>query len=191
MNEFTKSLVARVDSSTKFLIHSIGATHGFAVDAGGKMIHQWRETCGPEFGEWLYSSLQAGRVRLVKDALDQSHKKKLWNDCGFPKQRWEIKYVEVGVVATRHYLVSEDCDFWEPRHKGAKCRAKTMEKRSGKVCKYLKAILGVSVGRVEQCIADFGFQNLERDGVGASQVMASADDPADSSRPMADTPEVV
>jgi hypothetical protein len=160
MSQFTQSLIREENTPARFLIESIEATIGFAIDKRGQIQQQWRNTCGHRlFGEWLIGGLKKGTVRMVDASLDLAHRKKLCIDKGFPNGGYELTYVAVAAKAPPHHIVTDDIDFWEPKYKKAEERTKTAAKecRSGTVCKYLSKKLGIRVGTVVQTIADFNF----------------------------------
>src|SRR5438552_1114140 len=96
MNQFSRSLVRNENTDARTLVEMIDATHGFVIDEGGKIKHQWLETCDQTyFGPWFIEGVKGGRIRKVVASLAKRHQKKLQLDCGMPIQRAEITYVAV------------------------------------------------------------------------------------------------
>lgn len=156
MQRFAKYLVSGVDPQIEALVFGIATNHAFAMDAEGKMQHQWLETCGHQvFGEYLFQWLREGKISLFPVKLHEQHRKHLRTKCGFPfTERHEGVFVAVAAGAFPHILVAEDIDFWEPKEKGcaAARRAEVMRPNKGAVCRYVSKHLQVQVVTVDQAI---------------------------------------
>ncbi|SEG62972.1 hypothetical protein SAMN05421819_3934 [Bryocella elongata] len=155
MQQFAEHLVTQSNPEIQALIDGIVTHHKFALDLGGKMQHQWLETCGLVFGEYLYKWLREGNIEFVAGKLHQQHKKHLTTKLGFPfSTRHEGTFIEVAAEAFPHILVGQDIDFWEPTEKGCSSerRLEIMAAGSGAVCRYLDRKLGVRVVTVDQAI---------------------------------------
>jgi hypothetical protein len=157
MNLFNQSLIKKEATGARTLVERIESTHGFVIDEGGQIEHQWLETCDKAyFGTWLVEGLKGGRIRKVVAVLEKQHRKKLRIDCGMPTKRAELTYVAVAnSVDNLKYIVTEDIDFWEPSAKKADETRKQAIKtaRSGCVSKYLQT-LGIAVGTVAQGLSE-------------------------------------
>jgi hypothetical protein len=157
MNLFSRSLIRQEETNARTIVERIESTHGFAIDAGGKIKHQWLETCDKVyFGTWFVEALKAGRIREVVAKLPRQHEKHLRIRCGMPTGRAELTYVAVSnaVVLPRH-IVTEDIDFWEPSAKAADEKTKQDFKngRTGCVCRYLR-LIGVTVATIQQALGE-------------------------------------
>ena len=147
-------------TEAKALIHKIRATLGFAIDGGGKIQHQWLNTCGSRpgtnFYEWFYQALKDGKVRLVAAALAEGEKKRLRIDHGFPDDQFEYTYIAVANVTKTRYIVSNDMHFYEPACKDAndKAKARARTERKGCACRYLKHKLRITVGTVQHAAVE-------------------------------------
>jgi hypothetical protein len=157
MHAFTKSLINKDGSTDKQLVEKLEKSHGFVIDSGGKMQHQWLETCGRVvFGEWLVKGLREGIVRQVQEDLPNNHKKKLQQGCGMPVKR-EIMYVAVANATKARYIVTNDIDFWDPKSKKQGNEAqhkKIKEERRGDVCRYLAKSMDIRVGTAAMALAE-------------------------------------
>lgn len=153
MHGFTKSYVHDEASQARELVEKIESGLGFAIDMNGKIEQQWLDTCGNRpgkpFFEWFYQRLKEGKIRKLPAKLDQQHKKRLRIDCGFPRDRYEMTYIEVANVTRRRYIVSEDMHFFEPQLKDAdeSTKAAIKSSRQGRVSRYLTT-LGITVGTI-------------------------------------------
>lgn len=160
MQQFTESVILSQSRNVQGLIEYIAEQHSFAMDLGGKMQHQWIETCGKDvFGELLFQWLREGRIEYYSGKLHKKHKKHLMIKCGFPfTVRHEGVYICIAAEAFPHILVGGDLHFWEPKEKGCSSerRCELMEGSKGSVCKYLRTELEIQVVTVEQAILLLG-----------------------------------
>src|SRR5258708_790340 len=157
MNVFSQNLIRNEIADTRTLIEWIETTRGFAIDAGGKIKHQWLITCDKTFfGTWFIEGLKAGRIRQVVAKLDERHSRHLRINCGMPTAGFELTYVAVAnVVDGLKYIVTDDIDFWEPsaKKKNEKTKQAIKAGRTGCVYKYTRSI-GIAVGTVSQALAE-------------------------------------
>ncbi len=157
MKGFTFNYIREEVCPARSLVEKIERTSGFAIDRGGKLRQQWLDTCGNRSGspffEWFFQKVKEGVIREVDATLHHHRKKALWNDCGLPRDRYEITYIEVANVTDERYLVSEDIRFFDPTLKLADEDAKTYAKtnRRGRVCQYLKT-MDICVGTVDHAL---------------------------------------
>jgi hypothetical protein len=154
INLYLKCMIREetADSAYK-LIERISVGPGFSIDEGGKIEHQWNETCRHQlFDVWFAEGVQAGTIRMVEHFLDKKHKKHLRLKLGFPYQeRHEGVYIEIAAVTAEKAIVTEDIDFWSPQDKlsSAERRRQIMGEGQGDVYKYLRKKVGVSVLTVD------------------------------------------
>lgn len=157
MNLFNQGVIEDETTDARQLVEKIEATHGFAIDAGGKIRQQWLETCDSVyFGTWFTEGLKTGRIHQVAPTISQADAKHLRITCGMPRARFEFTYVAVANRVTQpRYIVTEDIDFWEPKAKTASHERKEAIKatRTGCVCKHLGQ-MGIAVGTVAQGLVD-------------------------------------
>jgi len=157
MNLFSESLIRDEVTDTRTLVEKIKSGHGFAIDVGGKLQHQWLETCDKTyFSQWFVEGLKGGWIRQVAAKIEKADEKKLKISCGMPSARHEFAYVAVAnVVTPPKYIVTDDIDFWEPKEKGAdeKRKQETKAKRKGCVCQHLRK-MKIVVGTVPQALAE-------------------------------------
>lgn len=164
---FSQSTIRGQTSNVTLLVDKIKAGPKFAIDTGGKIQHQWLETCGPRRGqpfyEWFVQGLKDGYIRTVTAALGRHHLKYLEGKCGFPNDRFESTYIAVANVTEQRYVVTEDIHFYEPRHKYAGAATKTAAKlkRDGRVCRYLSK-LNISVGTVDRALEELFVSNPQQ-----------------------------
>jgi hypothetical protein len=96
--------------------------HRIVLDDGGKIKQEWLNTVGDyEWFAFWYSDLQ--EFYAVKEIPADNHPalcKKLWTQCGFPKNEniWLVKTsVTEAKSAGACVLLTEDVDFREPSKK--------------------------------------------------------------------------
>jgi hypothetical protein len=141
-------------AEAKALVTRIRSTIGFALDAGGKIQHQWLAGCGSKAGgpfcEWFLQSVKEGRIRPVVPSLPEEHRKQLRIALGFPPGQFEETYIGVANVTATRYILTEDMDFFEPKHKNADAHAKcrSRDERQGGVCRYLLQRMKIRVGTI-------------------------------------------
>jgi len=157
MNLFSESLIRGEITDTRTLVEKIKLSHGFAIDVGGKVQHQWLETCDKTyFSEWFFQGLKAGWIRPVSARIEKADEKQLKIGCGMPSARHELAYIAVAnVVPPPRYVVTDDIDFWEPKAKDAdeKRKHEIKVKRKGCVCQHLRK-MKIVVGTVTQALAE-------------------------------------
>lgn len=157
MNLFSGSLIQDEITDARTLVERIKSSHGFAIDVGGKIQHQWLETCDKTFfGQWFVEGLKAGWIRQVAAKTGEADAKKLRIGCGMPSARHELAYIAVAnVVTPPRYIVTDDIDFWEPKAKAAdeKRKQEIKTRREGCVCQHLRK-MKIVVGTVAQALAE-------------------------------------
>ncbi len=157
IKSFNDDFLADFESASRILVEKIVASRGFVVDEGGKIKHEWLETCqGPFLKEWYFQQIKVGVIRFVRPAIGNRHKKALIQGHGFPRRGFDLAYVAVANVTEVRYIVTEDMDFFDPSLKPAdaatKLRAK--KKRNGPVCSYLRKTLRITVGTVAHALSE-------------------------------------
>jgi hypothetical protein len=160
MNSFVKALKDDAVCPQREIVNLIDRSVGFALDAGQKMERQWLDTCGSSrsslFFEWYYARLNKS-IRYVECVRDDSLRKRLFIECGFPRRKFEIVYVEVAAATNERYIVTNDIDFWNPKLKTAEAKTKEACKRERTGCVYkLLRRAGMTVGTTEQALAELG-----------------------------------
>ena len=149
MSRFGQDMLANNQSLSGLLVERLVANHGLAIDYDKKIEHEWFTQCAHAlFKEWYIQNLKLGRIRMVKGSISEEHKRALHIRFGFPMRGFDIVYIKVANDTQKKYIISEDLDFFDPKHKKSShdTREKIKEQRNCGVCAYLKKRMGITVG---------------------------------------------
>jgi hypothetical protein len=149
MSRFGQDMLASEQSLSGLLVERIVTKHGLAIDYGGKIAHEWFTQCPNSlFKEWYAQNLKLGRIRMVKGSITVEHKRALQVKLGFPKRGYDLIYVKVANDTQIKYIISEDLDFYDPKHKLSNHEKweKLKRERNCAVCFYLKTRMNITVG---------------------------------------------
>jgi hypothetical protein len=149
MKRFHGDMLAQEQSLSALLVEQVIEKIGLAIDYGGKIQHEWFTQCPTLlFREWFIQNIKLGRIRTFKAAIDDKHKRALFIDLGFPRRGYDIVYVGVANVTEKRYIVTDDIDFFDPKHKksGHEKKEKIKKERNCAVCAYLRKHLNIVVG---------------------------------------------
>jgi hypothetical protein len=129
------------------LFDSLGGSDFGFLDSDGMIVGEWRKRAEKDaewFDEWLAGLLVDGYLMEIGIDTCLVLLRKLWGDCGFPKQsrdKWYVRAAHTqsqtsGQIAA---IVTEDVDFFEPAaKKDPKKRARHLKSGNGKVAKLLR-----------------------------------------------------
>jgi hypothetical protein len=139
-----------------FFVEALTGTYGIVIDDGGKIKHEWLNTCqGPYFREWFVTQLYLENIKEVKPKLSEEHRKALLK-LGFPLDTYDKIYISVANVTITRYIVSSDLDFFDPTleqaTEGAKCHVR--DERKGLVCRFLLRKMRIRVGTPVHALAE-------------------------------------
>ena len=149
MSRFGQDMLASDQSLSGLLVERLVASHGLVIDYGGKIEHEWFTQCThPLFREWYIQNLKLGHIRVVKGLIADEHKRALQTRLGFPKRGYDIVYVKVANDTQKKYIVTDDLDFFDPKHKKSShdTRERIKKQRDCGVCAYLDKRMGIKVG---------------------------------------------
>jgi hypothetical protein len=149
MSRFGQDMLAADQSLSGLLVERLVASQGLVIDYGRKIEHEWFTQCTHQlFREWYIQNLKLGNIRMVKGSIPDEHKRALQTRLGFPKHGYDIVYVKVANDTQKKYIVTEDLDFFDPKHKESShaTREKIKEQRNCAVCAYLKKRMNITVG---------------------------------------------
>jgi hypothetical protein len=157
MSRFRQDMLTKEQSLSGLLVEKVTIDHGLVIDYGGKIQHEWFSQCPDAlFREWFAQNLKLGRIRIVKPLIPEEHRRALFIKLGFPRRGFDIVYVGVANVTQKKYIISEDLDFFDPKHKRSdhETRERIKRERDCAVCAYLKKKMNITVGTPQQAMND-------------------------------------
>jgi len=140
------------------LINEITLKIGIVLD---DIIEQeWRNTAGNQIFEiWFSQCIAENQIKYIERSIVEiQYLKKLVTKYGFPKKKSrDIHYIKCANCTDVRYILTDDIDFYDPKHKESSYKVKEMIKtnRNGQLNNYLRRKLRIIVGRIEHCRNDF------------------------------------
>ena len=139
------------------LINKIVNSCGIALS--DLIEHEWKQTTGNQFFNiWFDEQLVNGRLNYIKNRkIHRDIKKKIHDDYGLPKKDRDIEYIKVAYnTETIKYILALDMHLFDPKKKSASSaeKYKARDERKGKLCKFLKKDLKITVGLCCHCVDD-------------------------------------
>lgn len=119
--------------------------------------HEWKNTCGNQkFNIWYTDNLRDGFIQYVDASLHPHILKKIHNEFGLPKRKYDKELIKAANVTTYRYILTKDIHLFDPKKKEASIEEKRRikEERSGALCRYLYDELKITVGLPEHCCCD-------------------------------------
>ncbi len=156
MHNFFPQLV--VEKGEYFdLINFFLEEYKLIIDSENKIKQEWCERSNFIMArEWITDQLKINRINMVESSLKRDVERKIFNEYGLDKTERDIEYIKVANVTALKYILTEDMHFYDPKKKMAnhKTKEKIKNKRNGRLQKYLKKELKITISSLRHLIMD-------------------------------------
>lgn len=143
-NETVLQQSTSLTTSPIFTFQRLGRHDTAYLDNGGQIKHEWGDPrrVDPEwFARWYQQQLQQDSLQLIPTDTHANVLRAIVQK-GFPqtRDRWYVRVAKsVSAIFDEAILVTEDIDFYEPKHKDkGSIRLKTISDSKGSVAKLLR-----------------------------------------------------